>query len=408
MKIDMLYALINRQGTMTWNEVLQASRHHAQLADNLGFDRMWLGEHHFDHDGTDASPNPLMLAVDLAARTKNIRFGMAALSITLWHPIRVAEDVALADHMSDGRLDIAFGRGILPIEVLNLNPQAGRWEGSEDTSLAIFDENYEIVTKMWTEQPFSHKGKRYELPTPGTRFIHAPGAPEPQGWVDEQGDLVAFDMYPKPLQNAHPPLFAVTESERGFRDAARKGIGAITWYPTGKVLDNLNAAYQEEYEKTHGRKLPLGANTSLLRMAYVAQTDEEARRVMEPAIVDFFKFIVAVRGVYVFLDAHEDPNDPRWKDLDGSAAYDFLLERDHLLIGSVKSVKERMLRMTEAHQVQNWLLQMGIPGIPNNDIVDESMKLFAEEIMPAVREAGRNLPNSDIHGRNDAETVAPR
>ncbi len=221
MKIDLLYALTNRTGEMSWNDVLQTARHHAQLADELGFDRIWLGEHHFDVDGTDASPNPIQLATDLAARTKSIRFGMAAVSITLWHPIRVAEDLAVLDHCADGRLDVAFGRGILPIEVMNLNPEADRWGGA-DNSIEIFDEKYEIVQKLWTEEVFSHEGKRYTLPTPGTKYLHAPGAPDPEGWLDDDGNLVAFSLYPKCYQQPHPPLFAVTETERGFRDAARK------------------------------------------------------------------------------------------------------------------------------------------------------------------------------------------
>src|SRR5690606_6775021 len=146
------------------------------------------------------------------------------------------------------------------IEVMNLNPEADRWGGA-DSSIEIFDEKYEIVQKLWTEDAFSYDGKRYTLPTPGTKYIHAPGAPEPEGWLDEEGNLVAFSMYPKCCQGPCPPLCAVTESERGFRDAARKDIGAITWYPTGKVLDGLNLAYQEDYEAAHGVKLPLGVNT---------------------------------------------------------------------------------------------------------------------------------------------------
>ena len=133
MKLDLLYALTNRSGELSWHEVLEVTRRHAVMADELGYDRIWLGEHHFDVDGTDASPNPIMLATDLAARTSRIRFGMAAVSLTLWHPLRVAEDLAILDHFSDGRLDVAFGRGILPIEVMNLNPEANRWNGSENS-----------------------------------------------------------------------------------------------------------------------------------------------------------------------------------------------------------------------------------------------------------------------------------
>ncbi|GAA4078591.1 LLM class flavin-dependent oxidoreductase [Nocardioides kongjuensis] len=396
MKIDLLYALTNRTGEMSWNGVLQAARQHAQLADELGFDRVWLGEHHFDVDGTDASPNPILLAADLAARTTNIRFGMAAVSITLWHPIRVAEDLAMLDHFADGRLDVAFGRGILPIEVKNLNPEADRWGGA-DSSIEIFDEKYDIVQKLWTEEVFSYQGKRYTLPTPDTKYIHAPGAPEPEGWLDDEGNLVAFAMYPKCYQDPYPPLFAVTESERGFRDAAHKGIGAITWYPTGKVLTGLNEAYQESYREAHGETLPLGVNTSVLRMAFVADTDEEARAATESSIADFFRFVCAVRDISVWLDADEDPSSVDWQGFSDAEAYDFLYERDHLFIGSPATVREQMLRMTASHHVQNWLLQFGVPGIDSNEAISRAMRLFAEHIMPALHEAGAQLPASAIH-----------
>lgn len=390
MKIDLLYALTNRDGKMSWNEVLQATRHHAQLADELGFDRIWLGEHHFDTDGTDASPNPIMLAADLAARTKNIRFGMAAVSITLWHPIRVAEDLALLDHFSDGRLDIAFGRGILPIEVMNLNPEADRW-GGNDNSIEIFDEKYDIVQKLWTEQQFHYEGKRYTLPTPGTKYIHAPGAPEPEGWLDEDGNLVAFAMYPQCLQKPYPPLFAVTESERGFRDAGQKGIGAITWYPTGAVLRGLFEAYQEERFAATGQRPLLGEDCAVLRMCYVAETDEAARATVEGAVYDFFNFVNLVRGIGVWLDEGEDPADPRWQNLSQSEAYDFLFERGHLMMGSPETVANKLCEMTESHGIQNWLLQMGIPGIPSNELIDNSLTLFAEKVMPVVRECGEKI-----------------
>ena len=81
MKIDLLYALTNRSGELSWHEVLEATRRHAVTADESGFDRIWLGEHHFDTDGTDASPNPIMLATDLAARTNRIRLVRAARSV---------------------------------------------------------------------------------------------------------------------------------------------------------------------------------------------------------------------------------------------------------------------------------------------------------------------------------------
>ncbi|TQM32584.1 LLM class flavin-dependent oxidoreductase [Nocardia bhagyanarayanae] len=386
MELDLLYALTNRSGEQSWHDVMLETRRHTQLADRLGFDRIWLGEHHFDVDGTDASPNPIMLATDLAARTERLRFGMAAVSLTLWHPLRVAEDLALLDHFSGGRLDVAFGRGILPIEVMNLNPAANRWNGS-DTSREIFDENLAIVRKIWTEDLFSWKGKRYTFPEPGTKFIHSPGAPMPEGWVGEDGNLVAFGMTPRPLQQPTPPLFAVTESMEGFLGAARKNLRPITWYPTGKVLTKLFENYRDEVAATTGTMPALGEGCGVLRLCCIAETDAEARRVAEPAIVEFFEFLCRVRGIGVWLDADEDPADPRYREMD---PWDLLMERDHLMIGSPESVTERMTRLTETHGIQHWLLQMGAPGIAAAD-VDRSLELFAAEVMPHLRKLDASL-----------------
>ncbi|MCG3754034.1 LLM class flavin-dependent oxidoreductase [Amycolatopsis sp. Poz14] len=386
MELDLLYALTNRSGTQDWHDIMRETRRHAQMADELGYDRIWLGEHHFDTDGSDASPNPVVLATDLAARTERIRLGMAAVSLTLWHPLRLAEDLAVLDHFSEGRLDVAFGRGILPIEVMNLNPQANRWNGS-DNSREIFDENLAIVRGIWTEDPFSWRGKRYTFPEPGTKFIHSPGAPMPQGWVGENDELVAFGMTPKPFQRPTPPQFAVTESMTGFAHAARNGLRPITWYPSGQVLKNLFETYRAETAAATGRTPALGEGCGVLRLCCIAETDEEARRIAEPGIVEFFEFLCRVRGIGVWLDADEDPEDPRYREMD---PWELLMERDHLMIGSPDSVLERMTRLTRSHGIQNWLLQMGFPGIPAPD-VDRSLRLFAREVMPEIRKLDTSL-----------------
>ena len=380
MEIDLLYALTNRSGKMDWHEVMQTTRRHAVMADELGYDRIWLGEHHFDADGTDASPNPIMLATDLAARTERIRMGMAAVSLTLWHPLRVAEDLAILDHFSEGRLDVAFGRGILPIEVMNLNPKAGRWQG-QDESRAIFDEHLAIVRGIWTENPWRYSGERYTFPEPNTRFIHSPGAPMPEGWVGEDGNLVAMGMIPQPFQKPTPPQFAVTETMTGFRHAGRNGLRPITWYPTGGVLRGLFEAYQQEVAVLTGATPPLGQGCGVLRMALLHENPDKARELAEPGITEFFRFLTRVRGIGVWLDEGEDPADPRFTEMN---PWDLLTERNHILVGTPDMVTEKLSAMTKSHGVQNWLLQFGTPGVANED-VDRSLRLFAAHVMPELR-----------------------
>src|SRR5437773_9490152 len=84
------------------------------LADELGFDSVWVAEHHFSNYGYSA--NPLLLIARAAASAPRVRFGQAVLVSPFWHPIRLAEDIAIADLLCDGRLEIGFGRGYQPIE----------------------------------------------------------------------------------------------------------------------------------------------------------------------------------------------------------------------------------------------------------------------------------------------------
>lgn len=388
MRVDLLYALTNRSGDMSWHEVLEATRRHAVMADQLGFDGIWLGEHHFDADGVDASANPIMLAADLAARTKKLRLGLAAVQLPLWNPVRLAEDLSLLDHFSGGRLEPAFARGIVDFEVMNINPKADRWSKGPEDSEAIFEENFQIMKAAMTMESFSYKSDNYTFPYPNLKYKHGfGGVAKPNNvdhglnTMDENGIMTGLGIVPQPLQKPTPPMYVVTESEGGFTGAARRDIGAITWYPTGKFLKQLFAKYQAEVARLHNKHLELGERCAVLRLAYVAKTDEEARRVTENAVDGFARFVNYVRRANMWLDVDEDQNDPRFADI---PMYDLLMERDHLMIGSPESVIERMTRLSKTHNVKHWLLQMGFPGI-GGDELESSLKLFGEEVLPVIK-----------------------
>lgn len=388
MRIDLLYALTNRSGRMSWNEVLQATRKHAVMADELGFDGIWLGEHHFDADGVDASANPVMISADIAARTKRLRIGLAAVQLPLWHPIRLAEDLSLLDHFSGGRLDPAFSRGIVDFEVMNINPEADRWSAGPSKSEAIFEENFEILKAAMTMESFSYRGNRFTFPYP-LKYKHGFGAIDQHNnvdyglnTVDDNGMLKGLGIVPQPLQKPTPPFYIVTESKSGFEGAARRDIGAITWYPTGEGLKQLYQVYQSEVLRLHNKKLALGERCAILRLAYVAKTDAEAREVTREAVETFAGFCNYVRRSNVWLDVHEDQSDPQLKAM---PLFDLMMERDHLMIGSPDSVTERMKRLSKTHNVKHWLLQMGFPGISAPHL-ESSLRMFGREVLPAIRE----------------------
>ena len=107
-----------------YRDILNEVRELARFCEQAGFDNFWLAEHHFSIWGREMLPNPLIMAADLAARTERIRIGLAAAIITFWHPLRLAEDIALLDQLCDGRLELGVGRGNYGLEGLNLNPKA--------------------------------------------------------------------------------------------------------------------------------------------------------------------------------------------------------------------------------------------------------------------------------------------
>jgi alkanesulfonate monooxygenase SsuD/methylene tetrahydromethanopterin reductase-like flavin-dependent oxidoreductase (luciferase family) len=388
MRVDLLYALTNRSGDMSWGQVLEATRRHAIMADDLGFDGIWLGEHHFDADGVDASANPIMLATDLAARTKRIRLGLAAIQLPLWHPVRLAEDLALLDHFSGGRLEPAFARGIVDFEVMNLNPEADRWSQGPEKSEAIFDENFRAMKAAMTMESFRFQSDRYTFPYPNLKYKHGFGGVETPNNIDhglntmdENGMLKGLGIVPQPVQKPTPPMYMVTESLGGFLGAAKRDTGAITWYPTGKGLAQLFQTYRDAVAEHHNKQLELGERCAILRLAFVAPTDEEARRVTENAVDGFARFVNYVRRANMWLDIDEAQDDPRFADI---PMFDLLMERDHLMIGSPQSVIERMTRISKTHNVKHWLLQMGFPGIRGPDL-ESSLELFGREVLPALR-----------------------
>ena len=107
-------------------EMLDNLRQQTVLAEELGFEAMWLGEHHFGPYGIGDLPNPILLGADLAARTSRIRIGQMANIAPWWHPIRLAEDLAILDNLTEGRIEVGFGRGSGPTRVPSFTPTRTR------------------------------------------------------------------------------------------------------------------------------------------------------------------------------------------------------------------------------------------------------------------------------------------
>ncbi len=366
-----MHVLSNRGEHRPWDVLMNDAREIAEYADELGYNGLWLGEHHFDAEGADQLPNPLMMHTDLASRTKNIRLGVAAIGLPLWHPVRLAEDIGMLDYFSGGRVEIALSRGILKGEIVNLNPEADR--ADEEKSRAIFQENLDVLKQAWTAEKFSHKGERYTIPWPETAWNSKAMDP----YKGEDGFIESLPIIPQTVQKPYPPLYAVSQQEDGIRLAAHQGMGFITSHPAGKKLRRLNDAYNEEADKV-GRPAHVYRVAPAVREFYVAETEKEAREVMQNFVNARFDLISRVRGLQAWLDIDEDPEDPKLKAMEG---FDLMMERDYLFIGTPDQVADRMVHMYEDEGWEHFMFGLGQAPV---DALKRSMKLMSEEVLPKV------------------------
>src|SRR5215470_13622882 len=132
----------------------------AQLMDRRGYDVFWLAEHHFQREGYEVIPNILMLAVHLAHLTERIKFGCGFNIAPMWHPLRLAEDYAVADYLTGGRIVFGVGRGYHTREVETFGAPMLDQEANRE----LYEEQTDIIFKAFNEESFSHKGKHYTLP----------------------------------------------------------------------------------------------------------------------------------------------------------------------------------------------------------------------------------------------------
>ena len=345
-------------------------RQQVVLAEDLGFEAIWLGEHHFTPFGVGDLPNPILLGADLAARTSRIRIGQMANIATWWHPIRLAEDLAMLDNMSGGRLEVGFGRGIWPYEGPQFHPNADPRKDAENREL--LQETVEIVRNIWADEYFSHHGANYTFPAPETVFSHPALASGP-AWQD--GDRVTrLRVTPRPYQQPHPPLWMTVSTDRSVTTAARMGLKACYWQPPPMRIRQRMEIYAAARSQSENRPFALGEDQAVMRSTYVASSMEEARREAEAAIMSAFIFNDPFRGRQVFTNPGEE------LDPDTKLDWDFLEPRT-LLVGSPDNVAEKIHELSEVCNLDYLLVEFAHSGLSQRQIL-RNLENFATKVMP--------------------------
>ena len=211
----------------------------AQHMEAYGYDILWLAEHHFQREGYECIPNVLLLSLWLAQQTTRLTFGCAFNVLPIWHPLRLAEDFAMVDILTHGRVIFGMGRGYHTREVETfgapmLEPEANR---------ELFEEQFAILMQACHQESFSHHGKHYTLP---------PDVPY-RGY-----QLRELTLVPRPL---HRPMEVwqpiVSGTPRAFDFMARHGIKGAILGTAAEQVDRWIHQFQEANAR-HGRPCSWG------------------------------------------------------------------------------------------------------------------------------------------------------
>ena len=239
-----------------YETLLEETRQITNYCDENSWDSIWYTEHHFNHEGMESCTNPLMMGADAAARTKQIRIGQACNVITFHNPIRLAEDIALLDQLSNGRVEVGIGRGVYGREALNMNKEADLKDQAKN--FRLFEETLTIMKKAWTEEFFSHEGEFYTYPAPNFVWQHDMSPPNKKFVDTETNEIKKLSVVPKPKQAPHPLIWQVVDGARSIEWAAQNGLNTIMWIPTVKALKKRFEIYRDAKSKTENRDVPLG------------------------------------------------------------------------------------------------------------------------------------------------------
>jgi alkanesulfonate monooxygenase SsuD/methylene tetrahydromethanopterin reductase-like flavin-dependent oxidoreductase (luciferase family) len=343
-------------------------------ADQSGFDAFATTEHHFHSEGLELSPAPLLLFADLAARTRRIRFVTQVLVLPTWDPIRLAEEIAVLDHLTQGRFIAGLGRGYQHRWVNVLGQKYGvtgaRSDGSDEDrrNREIFEELFGIVKSAWTEDTIACKGRHYEVPVPhDTGIAHWPAAASWTAKYGAEGELDAdrrvrrISVVPKPYTRPHPPIWQpITRSEDTVRWCARQGIAPIFLVAPPEQLAASFEQYRDEAAKC-GRNLARGENMVTLGAVNIAATRDAALRAERGALGEAFVEFFAHFGY-------------------GDVSYQQMVDAGFLNVGTVDDVKRRLAGLQRCGA--EWFFWYIEQGLMPWDDVQRQLDLFEQHILP--------------------------
>jgi alkanesulfonate monooxygenase SsuD/methylene tetrahydromethanopterin reductase-like flavin-dependent oxidoreductase (luciferase family) len=345
-------------------EVFATAAALARATDALGYETLWLAEHHFQHEGYECIPNIPMLAVDLAHRTRRVKIGCAFNIVPTWHPLRLAEDFATADVLTGGRVVFGVGRGYHSREVETFgNPML-----DAEANRELFEEQVEVILKAFREESFSHRGKHYTIP---------PDVPY-RGYRLQEVTLVPRPRT-QPVEVWQP---IVSGSARSLDFMAAHGIKGVVSATAESVVQRWFGEYREAAAR-HGRKLELGEDLILGFRMCLDDTVAGAIRRARPYFEEHAKFMAPL-GMLRYSEEHVTAVAARQAQSATAATLDNGVANRTWLCGPPRDVVAYLKEVERRYPGLDHVMIAWALGTPRA-LMLEQLERFATEVMPEFR-----------------------
>ena len=325
-----------------------------EFADQLGYDRVWVVEHHF-LPGYSHSSCPEVFLAAVSQRTQRIRLGHGIVQCphSVNHPVRIAERVATLDVLSGGRVDFGAGRGTIPMELAGFGTDP-------ETTRAQMIETLKMLPGMWTEPTFSWDGA---FPVPERTIV------------------------PKPIQKPHPPLWMAATQPWSVQFAGEHGLGLLGFGISEDEKDDLIRLYRGAIKNAKPIGKFINNQFAVMRMALCCETDEEAVAIQTPNWELFGAQLAAVNSTWRVGDppkTYEYASERAKRRGSGARpSTEQLVEAGAVVFGSPDTCRRTLETMAESGLDEIILFMQGATT-PHDKVMD-SIRLIGEQVMPKLR-----------------------
>jgi len=347
-----LFFLMQRDEKWSEPDVYDSGLRQMLAAESQGYHSVWIAEHHFNDYGL--CPAPTVLASYVAARTTTLRLGMGVSLLPLHHPVDLAEQLAVLDVVSGGRLDVGIGRG-------GTLQDYQTFQSDRSDSRKRVEEGIALMQQCWSGKPFDFQGRFHSA-----EHLH---------------------VRPRPAQQPHPPIYIAANSEDSVRSAARLGLPTLSAFfvPLEELIKRHQVFREEALAAGHGEALigRLEHQSWGMRVVHVAPTHDAAVRATEAPFMGYQQRMAQLRSEGTG-GGLQDSFDRSYVRLRPFREY---LESGVALIGTADEVRRGLQAYLDATGHQRMMLLMALPGLATDPAL-ESMRLFAERVAPALRPPG--------------------